>query len=108
MIKVLMLLLFMPSSVTISESLRRRIKRLAAIYDTSQADIINTAISEFEKCHRPYLTINDPELTIFLAKVSEKVHLRDPERKKRYLKLSGPGIQVDDVVPASWGRSVDK
>lgn len=98
----------MTSSVTIPDELRRKIKQLAAFYDTSQADILERAIMEFEERHQLTDDIHDPELKAILLKISKQIHTQDPERKKRFEKLSGPGIQITEVTPAIWGRSIDE
>ena len=70
-----------PSSVTIPDDLRRKIKQLAAFFDTSQADIIKRAITEYEQLHVPKEDITDPELVVHLTKVSNEVHRNDPDRR---------------------------
>ncbi len=96
-----------PSSVTIPDDLRRKIKQLAAFFDTSQADIIMRAISEYEQLHVPKEDITDPELIVHLTKVSNEVHRNDSDRRTRFEKLSAPGVAIEAITPAIWGRSVD-
>lgn len=98
----------MPSSVTIPDELRRKIKRLAAFFDTSQAEIIYRAIAEYEQLHIPKEDISNPELVVHLTKVSNEVHLNNPHRKKRFEKLSAPGVAIEAIAPAIWGRSIDE
>ena len=98
----------MPSSVTIPDELRRKIKQLAAFFDTSQAEIIERAITEFEQLHLPKEDITNPELIVYLTKISNDVHTQDPERKRRFEKLTAPGVPIEAIAPAIWGRSVDE
>lgn len=98
----------MPSSVTIPDELRRKIKQLAAFFDTSQAEIIERAITEYERLHIPKDDINDPELIVYLTKISNDVHSKDPSRKKRFEKLNAPGVPIESITPAIWGRFVDE
>jgi predicted transcriptional regulator len=102
------LTLYMPSSVTVPDELRRRIKQLAAFFDTSQAEVIERAIAEYEQFHMPKEDITKPELVAYLARISKEVHSKDPARKRRFEKLSGPGVTIEAVSPALWGRSPDE
>ena len=97
-----------PSSVTIPNDLRRKIKQLAAFFDTSQADIIKRAITEYEQLHAPKEDITNPEFVVHLTKVSNDVHHNDPDRRTRFEKLSAPGVAIEAITPAIWGRSVDE
>jgi len=98
----------MPSSVTIPDELRRKIKQLAAFFDTSQADIIERAIIEYEQLHVPKEDITNPEFVVHLTKVSNEIHRNDPDRRTRFEKLTAPGIAIEAIAPAIWGRSVDE
>ncbi|MHA1167903.1 MAG: hypothetical protein ACTSRU_08790 [Candidatus Hodarchaeales archaeon] len=97
----------MPSSVTIPEELRRKIKKLAAYFDSSQAEIIDKAITEFEHRHIPKEDFKNPEIIVHLNKISKEVHSKDPDRKRRFKKLNTPGVAIEAMTPATWGRSVD-
>ncbi len=98
----------MPSSVTIPDELRRKIKQLAAFFDTSQADIIERSITEYEQLHIPKEDITTPEFIVHLNKVSNEVHRNDPDRRTRFEKLSAPGVAIEAIAPAIWGRSADE
>jgi len=98
----------MPSSVTIPDELRRKIKQLAAFFDTSQAEIIERAITDFEQLHLPKEDITNPELIVYLTTISNDVHTQYPERKRRFEKLTAPGVPIEAIGPAIWGRSVDE
>jgi len=95
----------MPSSVTIPEELRRKIKQLAAFFNISQAEIIERAIIEYERLYLPKDDITDLELIVYLTKISNDVHSKDPERKKRFDKLNAPGVPIESITPAIWGRT---
>lgn len=98
----------MPSSVTIPDELRRKIKQLAAFFDTSQAEIIERAITEFEQLHLPKEDITNPELIVYLTKISTDAHTKDPARKRRFEKLTAPSVPIEAIAPAIWGRSIDE
>jgi hypothetical protein len=108
LINEFIIILYMPSSVTIPDELRRKIKQLAAFFDTSQADIIERAITEYEQLHVPKEDITNPEIIVHLTKVSNEVHRNDPDRRTRFEKLNAPGIAIEAIAPAIWGRSVDE
>lgn len=101
-------MIFMPTSVTIPDELRRKIKKLAAIFDTSQAEIIKIAISEYEQKFVLKEDFSNPKLIDYLNKISKEVFEQNPDRKIRFQKLTAPGISIDSISPAKWGRSVDE
>ena len=98
----------MPSSVIIPDELRRKLKQLAAFFDTSQIEIIERAIAEYERLYLPKEDITDPELIVYLTKISKQVHSKDPDRKRRFEKLNAPGVPLETITPAIWGRTVDE
>ena len=97
----------MTSSVSIPDSLRKTIKKLAALYDTTQSEIIKQAIKEFETRHPNLSDIQDPKLLEYLTNVSKKVLEKRPQRKRRMEKLSHPLVPMERVSPSLWAREVE-
>ena len=97
----------MPTSITISDQLRKKIKKMAALLDTSQAEIIARAIDEYEKKFTPSEVFTDPEVIIKMKNSSEKIYLKYPERKKRSQRLMQSHDILDSIAPAIWGKDVN-
>ena len=98
----------MPTSITISEQLRKKIKKIASLLDTSQADIISKAIDEYEREYIPLETFTDPNVIILLNKATDEVQTKFPKRKKRAERLSKSKDILDSISPAIWGKEVNK
>jgi hypothetical protein len=97
----------MPTSITISDQLRKKIKKMAALLDTSQAEIIARAIDEYEKKFIPSETFTDPVVIIEIKKASERIYSKYPERKKRCQRLMKANDILDSISPSIWGKNVN-
>ena len=98
----------MPSSITISDHLRKKIKKIAALLDTSQADIISKAIDEYERKYIPLETFTDPNVIILLNKATDEIQSKFPKRKKRAERLSRSKDILNSISPAIWGKEVNE
>ncbi|MHC1592312.1 MAG: hypothetical protein ACXQS8_09510 [Candidatus Helarchaeales archaeon] len=98
----------MHSSITIPDELRKKIKRLAALFNTSQVEIIQRAMQLFEEMYLIQNDMKDPRLITILSSISKEVHSKNPNRGRRSKKLSGSGPRIDSLTPAFWGRVVDE
>lgn len=89
--------MLMVSSVAIDDSLRQKLKMLAAKYDTTQAEIIRRAILLLETKE----VINQEQVAATVKKELEKatilVYKNNPRRKRIVGILSKPGIDIDDM-----------
>jgi len=77
------------TTVTINDELRKKLKRLAAKYDTNQADIIKRALELFEKYERKqyldrFMNINEEE--------TESTKALDDTRKSKILEMLAEAI----------------
>lgn len=85
------------SSVAIDDDLRRRLKLLAAKFDTTQAEIIKMAIKLFEEQE----TIPDHQISSKVRKELEEASVivfRTNSRRKRIAEaLQQHGIDIDDL-----------
>jgi len=75
------------TSVTISEKLRKRLKRLAAEYDTTQGQIIEMALNMMEDKNTNTMEISkkDNEIDNILNKISQEVREKDPQEVREKL-----------------------
>lgn len=97
------------TSVTISEKLRKRLKQLAAKYDTTQGKIIEMALDLIENKKR-IDEINmgkENEIEKILKKVSQEVREKDPKLNTRRKLLEKKGISIDDIVGYTWGFNLE-
>jgi len=87
----------MVSSVAIDDDLRRKLKLLAAKYDTTQAEIIRRAIKLFAAResipeHRISFRVREE-----LERASAIVFRTNPRRKRIVEALNKPGIDIDEL-----------
>ncbi len=92
------------TSVTLSEKLRKRLKRLAAQYDTTQGAIIEMALNMMEgkESNTKNVSKKDDEIKDFLNNISQEVRKKDPRLKKIHEILEADGISIDEVISYSW------
>ncbi|MFQ6126017.1 MAG: hypothetical protein ACE5R6_15630 [Candidatus Heimdallarchaeota archaeon] len=87
----------MVSSVAIDDDLRRKLKLLAAKYDTTQAEIIKRAIELFEaRKSIPEHHISS-RVREELERASVIVFRTNPRRKRIAEALNKPGIDIDEL-----------
>ena len=91
----------MPSSVTVDDDLRRKIKKLAAELDTSQGEIVSRAIALFEKEIGFESNTPNPKARKIMRKAAVK-RKNISWRKEIRKALKKPGLTVDDVRITSW------
>ncbi len=98
----------MPTSITIPDQLRKKIKKMAALLDTSQAEIISRAIDEYEMKYLPKETFTDPKVILLLNEASERIYANYPERRERSQRLLKSADIMDSVAPAVWGIDLNE
>ena len=93
----------MPSSVTVDDELRKKLKKLAAELDTTQGEIISRAVSLYEKEIGTTLYSPDPKARKAIQRAVKK---RDELlwRKKIRKTLQSPGPQIDEMRISNWGE----
>lgn len=106
------------TTVAINDSLRKRIKKLSALLDVSQGEIIEKAIEEYEHVvfskikqttrNDKNATKNPPnDVKDVLEAATRDVWASDPETKAIQQKLlSTPGT-IDDFILDSWDSGLD-
>jgi hypothetical protein len=93
----------MPSSVTVDENLRKKIKKLAAELDTTQGDIISRAIGLFEKEIGLKGYAPNPKAREIIQKaVNKRKNLQ--WRIKIRQALRSPGPLIEDMRISNWGE----
>ena len=73
------------TTITVDDSVRRRLKRLAALLDMSQGEIVKISLDLFEKLILPgEVKIALPrKIAKMLDEISEQVRKEDPEWARR-------------------------
>ncbi|MHA1266801.1 MAG: hypothetical protein ACTSRS_16310 [Candidatus Helarchaeota archaeon] len=97
------------TSVTIPEELRKRLKKLAAKYDTTQGKIIEMALNLMENKNNNLeaLSIKNEKVNNLLTQISERARKRNPKLKKRREILEKEGITIDEIIGYSWGSNLE-
>lgn len=93
----------MPSSVTVDDELRKKLKKLAAELDTTQGEIISKAVSLYEREIGLKLYSPNPKA----RKVIQKAVKKQKEIKWRKMirrALQTPGPQIDEMRISNWGE----
>jgi hypothetical protein len=85
----------MNSSVTISNELRKKIKKLAAQLDSTQGEIVEQAISIFEKTQQNKVSIHDEKARNIMKQATEN-NSKLAWRKKIRESLSSSGIDLEE------------
>lgn len=109
------------TTVTINDELSRKLKRLAAKYDTNQADIINRSVELFEKYENGQLIPslinkkeNSNEAEIFdqdsnfneeLNRITREYEQKYPKIAKHYQKLRKDPKILDQITIKKWESS---
>ncbi len=93
----------MPSSVTVDDELRRKLKKLAAELDTTQGEIISQAVKLYEKelGKRQYTVIPEARKAIKTA-VNSRITLQ--WRREIRNALQKPGPQIEDLRISTWSE----
>ncbi|MHA1728302.1 MAG: hypothetical protein ACTSWY_06180 [Promethearchaeota archaeon] len=87
----------MNTSVAISSKLRKRLKILAAKYDTSQAEIIRKALDKFEQEEVIKRNSIPPNIQKILDNATDQVLKENKHRKHVFEKLKQPGPDFDEL-----------
>ena len=93
----------MPSSVTVDEDLRKKIKKLAAELDTTQGDIISRAIGLYEKEIGMRGYSPNPKAREIIQKAANK-RKNIQWRKTIRNALKSPGPLIEDMRISNWGE----
>lgn len=93
----------MPSSVTVDDELRKKLKKLAAELDTTQGEIISRAVSLYEKEIGIKLYSPNPKARKAIQRAVEK--RKELQWRKLIRKaLRSPGPLIDEIRISSWGE----
>ncbi len=93
----------MPSSVTVDDELRKKLKKLAAEMDTTQGEIILRAVSLYEKeIGRERYSANPKARKAIKAAVRKREKIQ--WRKEIRTALQTPGPQIEEMRISNWGE----
>ena len=93
----------MPSSVTVDDELRKKLKKLAAELDTTQGEIISKAVRLYEREIGIKLYSPDPKARELIKKVikgQQDIKWRKMIRKA----LQAPGPKISEMRITNWGE----
>lgn len=114
------LFIFMTSrtTVAIDDKLRKRLKKLAAWLDITQAEVIKQAISLYEnemfkseknqKRQKISESNSSVSLKMLLEEATKKIWDQDPERKSLQLKLLTKQDKLDEFILNNWDLGVNQ
>jgi hypothetical protein len=106
------------TTVAIDPQLRKRLKKIGALLDISQSEVIKRAIDMFEtellndstkKISKKIESEEsaDEKIKRILREANEKVCAEDPEYAKNQKKLYKGSITIDDVISNTWESGLD-
>ncbi len=101
------------TTVAIDKELRKRLKKISAWLDITQAEVIKRSLSLFEKeiFKNKNIQINDRSskekkvisiTRIKLKNATETIWKEDPKRKAIQQKLSSGSETIDDFILENW------
>ncbi len=93
----------MPSSVTVDKKLRKRIKMIAAELDTTQGEVIEKAMTVFEKTLQKNIDTQNIKARKIMKSAAIKLK-HDKDRQQIRNSLSKPGIEIDELKIGNWGE----
>lgn len=95
-------MVFMVTSVTVEDKLRKKIKRIAAELDTTQGDVIAQAVELLEEKINHKETPKSSKARKIMRDAALKAK-SDRKRQKIRDTLIKPGIKIDEVKIVRWG-----
>ncbi|MHA1722954.1 MAG: hypothetical protein ACTSXW_07750 [Candidatus Baldrarchaeia archaeon] len=98
----------MVSTVTISEDVRRKIKRLAALLDTSQSKIVEMAIDFYEKEVLRKIESEKPNIKVrkVLEEAEKIVNERDPDWARVSEKVKSSIVGIEAYISYRWAEEL--
>jgi hypothetical protein len=106
----------MKSSVAIDSDMRKKLKKMAAILDKSQKDIITEALQDYEikigfkfrnDLNSTEPEKNDIDIEKILKHATEVVWKNNPKKKKRQMRLFSGSDTIDEIITQSWDSGLN-
>ncbi len=94
------------TTVTVGDELRRRLKRLAAMLDATQGEVIERALRVYEGQvlrGRPSRRASGRVLDA-MEQAASKIRRSDPEWARISRTIERAAVSIDEFVAESWGR----
>jgi len=105
------------TTVAIDQGIRKKLKKLASLLDISQGEVINKAVSMFEKSilsqlaeHKSMVKESQKagiNVEQILKEATQKVWDQDPERKEIQKKLQEGPETIDDFIITNWESGLE-
>ena len=98
----------MTTTVTVHDETRKKLKRLAAMLDATQGEVIERALGLYEEQvlgQRPRRMISKRVLGA-LTEAASKIRRSDPEWARISRTIESAAISLDEFVANSWGREL--
>lgn len=98
----------MTTTVTVDDETRRRLKRLAAILDETQGDIVRKALAFYESRWRLDATEKKVPRNVAeeLKKASAAIRKRDPKWARVSNLIEQATTPLEEFSPATWGKEI--
>ena len=98
----------MTTTVTVDDEIRRKLKRLAAVLDATQGEVIERALSLYEdqvlgqrsKRRTPKRVLEA------LKQASSKIRQSDPEWARISQKVEDATVSIEESISTAWGREL--
>ncbi|MCS4540807.1 MAG: hypothetical protein HY929_00560 [Euryarchaeota archaeon] len=94
----------MVTTVTVNNEMRKKLKKLAAMLDTTQGEVIKKAIELFEKQALQERKLKYPsKVDKILNEASAKIRASDPKWAKISKIIESSTVPIETVIATSWG-----
>ena len=98
----------MTTSVTVHDDIRRKLKRLAAMLDITQAEVIERALILYEDQVSSQRSQRKASKRILeaLKDASSKIRRSDPEWRRISRTIDAGAASLEKIIAASWGKEL--
>jgi len=96
------------TTVTVDDDIRRKLKRLAAVLDATQGEVIEKALTLYEDQVLGQRAQRKVPARVLEAmkEASAKVRRSDPEWARNSRRIETAAISVEESISAAWGREI--
>lgn len=98
----------MTTTVTVDDEIRRKLKRLAAMLDATQGEVIERALELYEDKvvgHRAERKVSRRVLQA-MTDASAKIRQSDPEWARISRRIEASAILLEESISEVWGREL--
>ncbi len=96
----------MTTTVTVDDDVRRKLKKLAAVLDVTQGEVIERALRLYEDqvLHRESRSKTARKVLDALTEASSKVRRSDPEWARVSRTIENAARSIEEFAGARWGK----